>query len=305
MTEPEQADGGDSRLRNAATRLFEALDQVPDFEPCRGPAESWPEDVRRKRLPVWDICPDHWGAYGPQRVKDAWFAFGRGKLVFWEPGGRGVHGATSPGIYDSSRRSSDALARVMAAAATMIPAEVRQNLAEGWRAVAQVRPPAEPEVFIQNEWHLRRAALAAVIPIIKSCLPQAKRAVIRVQGDVRPLDELIKDDVLHCETVDAALAQLRPVMETTEGEHADGPTATGGAPALMTGQQAAQLIGVSEATLPRWRRDIPKWASGNTVLFLHLIDRDRQLYHRHNVLKLAKWYAAAQNTGAQAPVDCP
>ena len=98
--------------------------------------------------------------------------------------------------------------------------------------------------------------------------------------------------------------ELRAAAERERCEE-EAPVDANGISALMTGKQAATLIGVGGQTLSRWRSDVPAWATGNITMFTHLMDREGRKYHRHNVLKLAKWFKAAQDDGGQKPVPCP
>ena len=41
------------------------------------------------------------------------------------------------------------------------------------------------------------------------------------------------------------------------------------------------------------------------MLFGHLIERERGLYHRDRVLKLARWFRESQDGGGQKETACP
>jgi len=255
--------------------------------------------LRHKRFPVWDLWPQVWRIQEANRFKDAWFAYGGGWIIMQTPGGQRILMSLVAGA--GTPEMAPAIARVLAAKAHSMPDAVRESLARSWKSIPHSRPD-EPQVFVRNEWHERREVVATVRAEIDSLLPAAVRAVARASGDTAPLNALKADDILHYETVDAAIAQLNRAMPAAE-PNTDTPS--NGMPALMTGRQAAQSIGISESTLSRWQQDVPAWASSNPALFRHLTDRDSFRYPRTNVRKLRAWYEAGQKAGGQSPVDCP
>jgi hypothetical protein len=248
---------------------------------------------------VWDLWPEDWRTQHSNRFKDAWFAFGGSWLLMRTHGGQRmlmtlVAGTGTPAM-------APAIARVLAAKANSIPEEVRASLKRSWKNIPYSRPD-EPELFVRNDWYERRELVATVRAEIDGLVPVAVRAVTRAGGDTAPLNALKGDDILHYETVDAAMAQLNRALPTSEPPQDE---LAKGMPALMTGRQAAQAIGISESTLSRWHKDVPAWASSNPALFRHLTDRDNALYPRSNVKKLRAWLEEGQNDGGQRPVDCP
>jgi hypothetical protein len=297
MTSFEPEEEGSSPLHAAVQRLLELLDGLPPFDPCRGPVESWTEGVRSNYLPVWALWPTHLQIAPPQRIKETWWAYGKGSLLMLAPAAfpvfSDVPGSATPDLQPTIQRVLDSRANSM-------PEHVRETIIGTWRATRG----GEPQVVIRNEWHERREAVARIRPEIDLVIPGANRAITRAGGDLSVLRALAKDDVLHHETVDAAVAQLNRVLPPAKISSVQASLAIGSRP-LMTGREAATIIGVRESTLSQWQAKVPAWAQGNAALFKHLIDRDDGRYTRHNVRKLASWYEVAMNQGGQAPVDCP
>jgi hypothetical protein len=301
VTEFQRDEGGASQLNAAVEQLIELLDDLPVFDPCRGPVESWPEEQRWSHFPVWDISPDEVRQREFSDVKTLWCAYGYGSLVFCIP--------NRPPLISIARGSGlpekqPAVQRVLAAAAVHIPDHARQTLLNGWRQNPRCSH-AEPEVFVRNVWHERLAHVSTVMPEIDRLLPLALRAVSRTRGsDVGPLHRLKQHCFLDFETVDDAVAQLKVALPPAT-EPVTSVSSSKGLAALLSGREAAALIGVREATMSKWRRGPPEWALGNPRLFRFLMEKEGGKYLRRSVLTLAKWFKKAEECGSQTPVDCP
>lgn len=196
----------------AAQDLHDILESLPAFEPCYGPAESWHEDLRKKRLPVWDLWPEEWRRNPPVKVKDTWWALGRGWLVMCDSECRGTKRCR---VADSANEQArpEAVQRVFGARANAIPDGVRVTLTNEWRIAAGISAGdhAEPEVFARNDWYERRMLVREVMPRVLRVLDLAIRAVRQANGNGAALVALKKDELLHDETRDRAVAQLREV----------------------------------------------------------------------------------------------
>lgn len=213
MAHTEELGKREPNTQAAAQELTDILESLPAFEPCFGPAENWTEELRRKRFPVWDLWPEDWRLNPPTRFKDAWWAYGSGWLVLCDSEG----GATKRcRVADdpTGQVRPQAVLRVLAARAQAIPDGIRKTLTQQWRIAAGLGSEddvAAPEVLIRNEWHERRLLVREVMPRVLQVLDTAIRAVRQASGDPQPLLALKKDDLLHDETRDRALAQLREV----------------------------------------------------------------------------------------------
>lgn len=299
MTDFQSADDTPSRPEDAAERLITILEGLPAFEPCRDRPDQWPDYVRHEYFPVWDLWPDAWRDEGYGLFRDFWFAYGHGRLVMDRNVGMPECAAVR---YLPQPDMDRAVGRVLASPANSIPDGARDTLTRGWRC-SPVPTSAQPAVFIRNVWHERRLLLKPIRLEIDRILPLAVRAVVRVDGNTEFSHRVKTDEFLHHETVDFALAQLNKALPQ-EGRSSSDPQPKGFT-ALLTGREAASAIGVDQATLSRWRKNVPVWASGNAVMFEFLMGRTDGKYDRRAVIRLAKWFKRAQEAGAQTPVECP
>ncbi len=291
-------------LVSAAQQLIELLDGLPNFDPCRGPVEAWPEHTRQTYFPVWDLASDYWRDRQHdsrfQPLQSLWCAFGDGRIITLRTDGiTEVSSAPGCGLPDLQA----AVSRVLNAKANSVPNWVREGLLSGWQSCHWISRK-EPEVLIRNVWYERELAVAAVKPGIEHILPLATRAVNRVGGKAEFLHALKTDKFLHFDTVDGAVAQLRAAIPPEDVAPNPGAPPKGFT-AMLTGRRAAEILGVTASTLSRWRSEVPSWAADEKALFQHLIDREGSYYHSKCVRKLAAWYEAAQEHGGQSPVPCP
>ena len=149
--------------------------------------------------------------------------YGGGVLVTYvppkEPRIQRVRGALTPEMEPT-------VSRALAARADVIPEAVASLLSSVWK---RIPPPKENGVILRNDWHERREFVASLRPEIMQLVPVARRAVTRVGGELRPLDMLINDDLLHDDIVDSAIAQLNRARSWWEAKQVT-PSRAGPAP---------------------------------------------------------------------------